>query len=172
MFKEEAFTKETTQQEGQEDYVKERNKPLPDRIHGCLQAQLNYLLVSDYGDKYLFPNEVTLATEPIQHTPDICIYPKRKIEFKKYWNTNAEKEPPISTIEIKSFSQSVYMLQKKVYDYYFSFGVKSAWIVIPEIKAVQVITGENNQGLYNTGKLKDPVTNIELSVEKIFEDLG
>ena len=102
-------------------------------------------------------------------TPDICIYPKQKVDVRKA--KAKEDEVPFTIIEIQSPIQSIDELQKKAWDLYFPFGVKTMWIVIPALKAVQVITADDKQTLYNGGNLKDPETGIELSIEKIFEDL-
>jgi hypothetical protein len=40
------------------DYVTERNKPLPNRMHGVIQSKLSVLL-SQCGKRYQLQNEVT-----------------------------------------------------------------------------------------------------------------
>ncbi len=167
--KEDVLTEDMTQPFEEEDYVTERHKPMPNKIHGTLQAQIIFLLKSIYGNKYNPPGEVTLKTEPQTSTPDICIYTKSKLDIRTV--TAKEEEAPITTIEIQSPSQSIDELQKKAWELYFPFGVKSAWIVIPALKAVQVLTNDDQQFFFNSGKLSDPITGIELSIEKIFEDL-
>ena len=57
-------------------YEIERNKPMPNFIHRVIQTKLSTLLNNNYGDKYLFPSELSLVTTP-SSTPDICIYPKK-----------------------------------------------------------------------------------------------
>ena len=169
MIKEDVLTEEMPQAIEVEDYVTERNKPMPNKIHGTLQAQIIFLLKSSYGEKYNPAGEVTLATEPKSSTPDICVYPKERLDVKTV--TAKEKEAPITTIEIQSPSQSIDELQKKAWELYFPFGVKTAWIVIPALKAVQILTNDDRQFFFNSGNLADPETGIELSIEKIFEDL-
>lgn len=88
----------------------------------------------------------------------------REIESK-------EKEAPITTIEIQSSSQSIEELQKKAWNLYFPMGVKSAWIVIPALKAIQILLPNNQEFFFNAETLTDPETNIELEIERIFEDL-
>jgi len=155
--------------EEENNYVKERNKPLPDKVYGAVQSAIIFLLAFHYRKKYSILSELTLSTVPESHTPDVCLYPKRKIEFKK---VKAKiSRPPLTTIEIKSPEQPIEFLQKKAWDLYFPFGVKSAWIIIPVIKAVQVLTHDDQELFFNSGNVKDPVTGVEISVEKIFEDL-
>ncbi len=148
-------------------YEIERNKPIPNRIHGVLQGDLVFLLNLQYRKKYQFSSEVSLATSP-SSTPDICIFPKRKLDIMEV--EAKETEAPITTIEIQSPSQSPDELVKKIHQLYFPMGVKSAWLVLPALKAIQVITPDE-QVLFSKGKLKDPVTNIELDIKEIFENL-
>lgn len=77
-----------------EGYQTERNKPMPNIIHGAIQAKLTVLL-DKYGAKFTTIGELSLDTSP-GSTPDICIYPKRKLDIK---NVEAkEKEPPLTTM--------------------------------------------------------------------------
>ena len=78
---------------------------------------------------------------------------------------------PITTIEILSPSQTIEELQDKVWDIYFPAGVRSAWIVVPEMKVIQLILPEGEPQIFYKNLLHDPVTGIELSLEDIFEDL-
>ena len=149
-------------------YEIERNKPIPDYIHGLLQAQLIFLLKTAYNNKYHFPSELALATKP-GSTPDICIYPKKKVSRK---NTKAKAEDaPLTTIEIQSPSQSIEELQKKAWELYFPMGVKSAWIVVPALKGIQILLPDNKELYFNAGKLKDPATGIEIDIETVFEEI-
>jgi Uma2 family endonuclease len=112
----------------------------------------------------MFPNELSLDTTP-SSTPDICIYPKRKLDIKTV--EAKKKEPPLTAIEIISPSQTFNEIMHKVWDLYFPMGVKSAWIVVPEVKAIHVLL-PNDQNLYfSAGNLKDPATGIEISIESL-----
>jgi len=138
-------------------YEIERNKPMPNRIHGVLQA--------DYQKKHQISSEVSLATVP-GSTPDICIFPKKQLSLKTI--KAKEEEAPITTIEIQSPSQSIEELQHKAWNLYFPMGVKSAWIIIPSLKAVKILLADDQEFFFNSGKLKDPVTNIEIEIKEIF----
>ena len=148
-------------------YEIERNKPMPNRIHGVLQADLVFFLNSTFRKKYQFSTEVSLDTTP-NSTPDICIFPNKKLDLMEV--QSKETEAPITTIEIQSPSQSPDELVKKAYNLYFPMGVKSAWIVLPALKAIQLLLPDKKV-LFSTGKLKDPVTGIELNLEEVFENL-
>ncbi len=166
MFKEEFYTDEIDLQTLETDYETERNKPMPNKLHGILQTEISFLLKLEYGKKYDFPSEVSLATEP-GTTPDICIYP-RKENFFWAEMTAKEKEMPLTTIEILSPSQSFEDMVKKIRKQYFPKGVLSAWIVVPALKAVHLIMPEKNL-YFSEGNIVDPATGIEISVEQIFE---
>jgi len=149
-------------------YEIERNKPMPNRIHGMLQGKLLFLLQLDYRKQFQFISELSLATTP-GSTPDICVYPAQKLRLLE---TEAkETEAPITTIEIQSPSQSIEELLKKAKDLYFPMGVQSAWIVIPALKAIQVLWSNDQKQLFTSGLLKDSVTEIEIDLEQVFEDL-
>lgn len=149
-------------------YEIERNKPMPNRIHGVIQLDLGFLLKLNYQNKYQISSEVSLATVP-GSTPDLAIFPKKKLSLKTI--QAKEEEAPITTIEIQSPSQSIEELQHKAWDLYFPMGVKSAWIIIPSLKAVKILLPDDQEFFFNSGKLKDPVTNIEIEVKEIFENI-
>jgi len=165
MYKEEAFVESP---DTRNDYETERNKPMPNKIHGVIQGKLSFLLQLQYGDQFIFPNELSLDTQP-GSTPDICAYPKTKLDVKSV--EAKEKNPPITTIEILSPSQSFNELMHKAWDLYFPMGVKSSWIVVPELKAIHIIMPNDENLYFATGTLTDPATGIEVSIEKVFEDL-
>ncbi|MEM8525397.1 MAG: Uma2 family endonuclease [Bacteroidota bacterium] len=149
-------------------YEIERNKPIPNLVHGLIQSNLNLAFRLKYRDQYMFPNELSLATIP-GSTPDICIYPKRIVSSR---NVSAkESETPITTIEIQSPSQSIDELISKAWNLYFPMGVKSAWIVIPALKAVQILLPDEQKILFTTGIVEDPATNIEIELNMIFEGI-
>jgi len=149
-------------------YEIERNKPMPNRIHGVLQADLIFLLKLNYQKKYQISSEVSLATTP-SSTPDVTIFPKKKLSLKTI--KAKEEEAPITTIEIQSPSQSIEELQHKAWNLYFPMGVKSAWIIIPSLKAVKILLADDQEFFFNSGKLKDPVTNIEIEIKEIFANM-
>jgi Uma2 family endonuclease len=150
------------------DYEIERNKPMPNIIHGTIQSKLSRMLGNAFDGQFIFPNELGLNTTP-PSTPDICIYPLKKLDIK---NVQAKESiPPLTTIEILSPSQSINELAHKAWDLYFPLGVKSSWIVVPEFKAIHIMLPGDVNLYFDKGILKDPATGIELEVEKVFEDL-
>lgn len=146
------------------DYETERGKPKPNIIHGLIQAQLVFLLKTFFGERFIFPSELALAT-----TPDVCIYSKRKLDLREV--AAKETEMPLTTIEILSPSQSIEELQDKAWNIYFPAGVMSAWVVLPSIKAIQVLTPNGQSQLFYSNTLTDATTGIQLDVNQVFEDL-
>lgn len=148
-------------------YEIERNKPMPNHVHGIVQANLIGLLLF-FRKQFGIASEVTLATIP-KTTPDVCVLAKTKAS--RVDTTALMQEAPIITIEIQSPSQSIEMMQRKAWEQYFPMGVQSAWIVIPSLKGIQVIFPDGREHFYNDGLLKDTLTGIEIEVEKVFEDI-
>ncbi len=90
-------------------YELERNKPMPNRIHGLIQARLIFLFYLAYQNKYQFVSETSLDI-----TPDICMFPIKQLSLK---NAAArETEAPITTIEIQSPLQSIDELINKAWN--------------------------------------------------------
>ncbi len=151
------------------EYETERNKPMPNRIHGKIQGKIVYLLISKFEDKYEFSSEVTLKTVP-NSTPDICIFPKKVLDWKEV--EAKESEAPITTVEIISPSQSIDEMIRKILNLYFPFGIKSAWLVMPPpMRAICVVTPDGKKKFYDSGILTDPVTGIEMDVDMVFEGM-
>ena len=149
-------------------YEIERNKPMPNETHAYIQAQLIFLLKSLYRKEFSFFSELSLATSP-SSTPDICIYPKKKIAV--YEVEAKTTDVPITTIEIQSPSQSIEQLIGKAQQLYFPMDVQSAWIIIPAIRGIQIFTPDEKFVLFTEGDVIDPITDIKLSIEEIFEEL-
>ncbi len=151
------------------DYETERNKPMPNRIHGRIQAKLIVQLELNYGTQFNIESEVTLDTQPKASTPDICIYPKTTLRLKDI--EAKATEMPLTTIEIQSPSQAPETLVAKAWEYYFPAGVKSAWVIVPSMKAVRIILPDDRNFLYVSGEAHDPSNGILISVDKIFEGI-
>ncbi len=151
------------------DYETERNKPMPNRIHGHIQGNLQFELRTKYGPQFNIESEVTLDTKPRSTTPDIVIYPKKVLSLKDV--EPKATEMPLTTIEIQSPSQSPEILVAKAWESYFPAGVKSAWVIIPAIKGVRVVLPNDENLLYISGEVQDPTTGIGIEIDKIFEGI-
>lgn len=158
---------ETVETLAEPDYETERGKPMPNLLHGTLQTTIIVQLALHYGDRFDTPTEVTLDLSPAA-TPDICIYPKRA-SFDRLGTPAKEPDIPLTTIEIISPSQSFNAIAKKIRQVYFPAGVKSAWIVVPELRGIHLLLPDDNNLYVSKGTLTDPATGVEISVDKVFE---
>jgi Uma2 family endonuclease len=148
-------------------YEIERNKPEPTFLHGAIQANLSFELGIKYSNQFRIANEVTLGTSPTNYIPDIILYPYKKLDFKN--DPPIRTDAPLLSIEIQSASQSTKDMTSKL-EPYFSFGIKSCWIVVPELQAVIVYDSPYHYNFFHENEtVKDSVIGIEISVENIFK---
>lgn len=147
-------------------YEIERNKPMPSKLHSYVQSKLNAKLWALIEEKYNMHSELSLNLEGWLSTPDLCIFPKERIDFAN--DVPKVKESPLGVIEILSASQNPGDLVAKAHQY-FEKGVKSCWLVIPGLKNIYVFSDPENYEMYkSTQTLVDKNLDIELSLAEIF----
>jgi len=123
-------------------------------------------LGNHYADQYEVFSELTLDTPGEKSTPDLCIYLIEPVDFSH--DQIRRKDPPLATIEILSPTQALQTLVDKTADY-FSFGVKSCWIVLPTLKSIYVYHAPYSHEVYSHGEeLLDPNLGIRLPIDLIF----
>ncbi|MBU1820168.1 MAG: Uma2 family endonuclease [Bacteroidetes bacterium] len=149
------------------EYELERGKPMPNAVHGAIQANLSFELKLRYRDSYRILSETSLATQPDSTTPDVIIYPS-SITLN-YENEPAKRsDAPLVCIEIQSPSQSNEEMVAKTH-LYFDFGVKSCWVVFPSLQAVMVFERPGYYHFFHhDDTLTDPNTGLELPLQAIF----
>ncbi len=148
------------------DYVNERGKPMPSRNHGKLQARFAYALITKYINQFEIETELSLELTTGKATPDIAINPV--IEDDWFNDEIRVTVPPLSVIEIVSPTQSIDEIKDKIMNIYFAAGVKSAWIVIPTLQSVYVLTPDKKIRTFTSGLIKDEVVGIELDMQYLF----
>ncbi|MEN8218962.1 MAG: Uma2 family endonuclease [Pseudomonadota bacterium] len=143
--------------------------------HSIMQAKMSSLLIND--DRFTVMTELSLDIS--QHDfsqysikdeikPDICVYPNsmdlQDIDILKM------TEMPLLVIEILSPSQSLEFLKNKLYAY-FSLGVKSCWLAIPSIEAIDVYSQPKQHRTFtmNDSEVVDEVIDIRLPIHKMFK---
>lgn len=148
------------------DYELERGKPMPNAIHGSIQANLSFELKLRYRDTHRIMSETSLATQPDGTTPDVVIYPDMLLDYD---NEPAKRaDPPLTCIEIQLPSQSNEEMVAKTH-LYFRFGVKSCWVVLPSLRAVMVFDRPGYyQFFHHDDVLNDPSTGLELPLTAVF----
>ncbi|MBL7797577.1 MAG: Uma2 family endonuclease [Saprospiraceae bacterium] len=148
------------------DYEIERGKPVPSKIHARLQTRLAVYLGMHYATQFECFTELTLDTPGEKSIPDLCICPIEPIDF--FHDEVKRKEPPLATIEILSPSQVLQTLLDKTNDY-FSFGIKSCWVVIPALQSIYVFRAPQDHEVFSLGEeLHDPNLDIRIPMDVLF----
>lgn len=137
--------------------------------HGTIQAQISFLLKRDFPKKFSTISELSLVFKPKGATPDLCIYEKMHFDYAQDEDVIKMTAPPLTTVEILSPTQALDGVILKIRKNYFPNGVKSAWVVLPPLKTIVLLLAVQEPLFFSNGKLIDPATGIELSVEEIFE---
>lgn len=150
----------------QSDYETERGKPTPSNLHSVIQTRLSNYLMNHFSDRFDIFTELTLDTPGEKTTPDIAICLSEPIDFSK--DEVKRKEPPIATIEILSPTQVLQTLLDKTNDY-FSFGVKSCWVILPTLKTIYVYHAPYQFEVFSPGdELYDAVLDVRLPIDMLF----
>jgi Uma2 family endonuclease len=111
-------------------------------------------------------NEVSLELTTGKATPDVAI---SLLTEDDWFNDEIRVTvPPLSVIEIVSPTQGIDEIKDKIMNIYFAAGVKSAWIVIPTLQSVFVLTPDKKIRTFTSGIIKDEVVGIELDMQDIF----
>lgn len=154
---------ETAIQEEISEYEKERGKPMPSLNHGLLEVRLGVALSK--ASNFTVGIEITLALKP-KATPDISIFPKRKIDWQR--DETPVTEMPLTVIEILSPSQGIDKFAEKLAPY-FAAGIKSVWLVQSFLKTIAVFLPDGKSQVYVSGNLHDEATGITLNLDEVFE---
>ena len=151
----------------EQQYQKERNKPMPSKNHSRIQSRLVYLLTRSYGKDFdIFP-EFELELLSKKTVPDISIFPYTPADWEN--DELRSKDAPILAIEILSPKQASGILTKKIRTNYFKAGVKSAWIVFPDLKNIIVMHPNGNIQTYYHGIMKDVASGFEVDLDEVFK---
>ena len=150
----------------QSEYELERGKPMPSKNHALVQGNIYFLLRQKYESVYRFVTEVSILMQEKERIPDLAIY--EQLEFTPGIDEVRLETPPLAAIEILSPTQNLADLIAKSYRY-FEAGVKSYWLVLPDLTSIYVFSAPNEYEVFaKKGTLKDTQLNIELDLEAIF----
>ncbi|MCF0059487.1 Uma2 family endonuclease [Dyadobacter sp. CY356] len=125
------------------------------------------LLLSKYDAKFDVMPELELELSGGRAKPDISIF--QNLVFNWEEDIIRYTESPITAIEILSPTQAYDALTGKIRKIYFPSGVKSAWILMPSVKAVQLFLPDNSVQYFTDTIFTDPVTDIKLDLKKVFK---
>jgi Uma2 family endonuclease len=148
-------------------YEAERGKPMPSLNHSGIQSTLTGLLWVNYRTPYSIFPELSIKLNGESFTPDICIYPKRKLNWQQ--DARSLTEAPLTTVEILSPSQAIDTFQTK-FAAYFAAGVKSCWLVQPFVETIFIFTPDGKIAVFHEGTLTDPTNGITLDIGEIFAE--
>jgi Uma2 family endonuclease len=147
-------------------YELERGKPMPSKLHGYIQSQLILTIGMTYPGRFSVFSELSLKLDNWESVPDISIFPKMEIDYSE--DEVKVSQAPLCAIEIISPSQSFQELISKGRQY-FSYGVKSCWLVIPGLKNVYVFSSPDDYQIFRDSQtLIDPVMDVKLELSKVF----
>lgn len=149
------------------DYELERNKPLPTLVHGAIQFNIGFQIKVNYPNRFRIASEVSLATKPAGSTPDLVLYPAASLDFK--YDPAKRADPPLLVVEIQSASQSTKDMVDKL-EPYFYLGVKSCWIVVPDLQAVLVYDSLFHYTFFHGANVvRDDVLDIDIPLVDVFK---
>lgn len=150
------------------DYELERGKPIPSKNHGFIQTRLAIAISLNCEEKYEIASEINVLINGRVKVPDLAIF--ENADYTPGYDEINVEEIPVGVIEILSPKQSMADLIAKSYEY-FGAGVKSYWLVLPEVKTIFVYHAPNEYEAYvKTGILKDIQLDIELDIAQVFAE--
>lgn len=152
--------------ETQEFLEYEIDRPMSSKNHARVETRIATLLSIGYEEQYDILSQVSLQLKE-KYTPDISIFPLMEYDWSE--DEIRLSIPPITTIEIISPKQALTDVTDKIYKDYFPSGVQSAWVVIPTLRSIHILLPDQSILTFTSGKLHDPVTNIEIEVGAIFK---
>ena len=135
--------------------------------HSELQTRLGFLLMIAYRAEYSILTELDFSFASGKTRPDLCIMPKRKVDWLA--DEIVVQDVPLTIIEILSPEQSLNSLTDRIYKKHFPAGVKTVWLVVPTVQTVSILLPDRRQVNFASGTVVDPVTGIQLELSDIFE---
>lgn len=146
------------------DYERERGKPMPSKAHGYTQANLIGVLLA-HRDRFTIFSELTLDLDGREVTPDLSLYAAADVDLLH--DDVRVQEPPLLAVEIQSPTQSTQALIDKI-EFLLGAGVQSCWLVHPPLRTVTVFPGTLDGTTVSSGTVVDPVLDLEIAVEAVF----
>ncbi|RWX51388.1 putative restriction endonuclease [Candidatus Electrothrix marina] len=135
----------------------------PSYHHAYLSS--NMIVALHKLKKYSVFSELALQLEK-DYVADVCIYPKRKIQFSA-GDVIKMTEAPLMVVEILSPTQGTQEILEKFVGY-FQAGIRSCWLVIPVAQSVTVYSSMEQARTFTQGEVVDTVLDIRIPVEEIF----
>jgi Uma2 family endonuclease len=122
--------------------------------------------LAPYRRKYRIATELSLDLADWPSVPDLSISAFHPIDLKN--DVIAVTVPPLCVVEIISPSQSINELVSKA-DKYFAHGVKSCWLVIPNLGNIYVFSSPDDYQMFRKEEtLRDETLDISLPLDQVF----
>jgi Uma2 family endonuclease len=147
------------------NYERERGKPPPSKGHGYTQANLTIALTA-HRDRYTIFSGLTLELGGREIIPDLSLYLKTDVDFD--YDEVRVTDPPLLAIEIATTTQNTQDLIERV-EFLLDAGVQSCWLVQPPLRTVTVFPGSMDGNTVSSGAVTDPVLDIEVPIDAIFD---
>ena len=147
------------------DYERERGKPMPSKAHGYIQLNLGVALAA-FRDQYTSFSELTLELDGRELTPDLSVYPKTDVDLVH--DEVRVTDPPLLAVKIASPTQNIQDLIDKI-EFLLGAGVQSCWLVQPPLRTVTLFPDTLDGTTISSGSFTDPVLDIEVSIDAIFD---
>jgi Uma2 family endonuclease len=158
------------------------NNEMGSQNHSIVQARLAGLLLPD--ERYTVATELSLDVQNMNISdlfkeaknelkPDICLYPTDS-DFD-FIDTGVEDdilrrtEMPVLAVEILSPTDKIAVIVAKIRAY-LKIGVKSCWLVAPDLKTITVYSGSSDTNTFGMQSVEvvDNNLDIRLPMQKIF----
>ncbi|WP_375417111.1 Uma2 family endonuclease [uncultured Hymenobacter sp.] len=151
-------------------YELERGKPMPSLKHARIQKKLLRILEQGLGASYEVLPELKIILDERSAVPDVAVFKQANLPVTQTGpDFIAVSNIPITAIEILSPTQVIAELLEKSRRY-FAAGVKSYWLVLPELRGIAVYSELGKyKYFYNGQTLTDPATGIEMAVSPLFD---
>jgi Uma2 family endonuclease len=135
------------------------------RNHAYLQTILSAELYN--LDQFTVYAELSLDIAGKEYKPDIALYPLEQGVDTFLTDILRMTEMPLCAIEILSPRQFMESILEK-FKIYFSAGIQSCWLVIPNVRTVFVYSELEMVQSFSSGEVVDKKLNIRLPLAKIF----
>ena len=163
--------------EFEDKVIEDKESKMGSLNHGMVQGQITGLLFAD--KRFRVIPELSLDTSQIDLSqfglkakkeliPDICVYP-HTIKRKRR-DVIRMLEMPLLAIEVISPQQGIEEILIK-FDAYFTLGIKSCWLVVPSMEAVDVYSQPEQHRIFDMSDTEviDEVMDIHLPIQEIFD---
>lgn len=116
-----------------------------------------------FSDRFSIHRIITLRLDGVVREPHLASFPKRPVDWLK--DEEEVTETPLLVVDVLSRLESLASVLDRATHYLFC-GVKSYWIVIPELKTVTVFSPKAKS--FAEGSVVDEINQIAIPISSIF----